>query len=100
MGDSGAQALAGLKNAAALHTLTLNLWHNNVGDSGAEALAGLKNAATLHTLTLNLWYNNVGASGVQALAGLKNARTARYEQENSFVFRAASYATHVEPCFE
>ena len=73
MGDSGAQALAGLKNAAALHTLTLNLWHNNVGDSGAEALAGLKNVAALHTLTLNLAHNDVGDSGVQALVGLKNA---------------------------
>ena len=51
---SGAQALAGLKDATALHTVTLNLGHNLVGDSGAQALAELKDAAALHTLTLNL----------------------------------------------
>ena len=35
-------------------TLTLNLSRNGVGDNGVQALAELKNAAALHTLTLNL----------------------------------------------
>ena len=74
LGDSRAQALARLKDAPALHTLTLSLWFNCVGDSGAHALAGLKEAPAVHTLTLVLGANNIGASGVQALAGLKEAR--------------------------
>ena len=73
IGDSAAQALAGLKDVAALHTLTVDLRRNDVGDSGAQAFAGLKHAAALHTLSLYLGGNWGGASGAQALAGLKDA---------------------------
>ena len=50
MGDSGAHALAALKEAPSLHTLTLYLGGNSVGASGAQALAALKEAPSLHTL--------------------------------------------------
>ena len=73
VGDNGAQALAGLKEAPALHTLDLNLEDNNVGDNGAQALAGLKIAPALHTLDFHLGHNHVGDNGAQALAGLKSA---------------------------
>ena len=55
MRDSGAQALAALKEAPSLHTLTLNLQNNSVGDSGAQALAALKESPLLHTLTLTTY---------------------------------------------
>ena len=70
-GRNGAQALAGLKEAPALHALRLYLSVNNVGDNGAEALAGLKEAPVLHTLYLDLVGNKVGASGAQAFQGLQ-----------------------------
>ena len=54
VGESGAQALAALKDAPSLHTLSLDLRGNNVGGSGAQALAALKDAPSLHTLSLNL----------------------------------------------
>ena len=43
--------------------------------SGAQALAALREAPLLHTLTLALWCNSLGASGAQALAALKEAHT-------------------------
>ena len=73
VGYTGAQALAGLKDASALHTLTLEFQCTYVGPSGAQALAGLKDATALHTLTLDLGFNNVGNNSAQALAGLKDA---------------------------
>ena len=110
MGASGARALAGLKNAAALHTLTILREHGEqwcASPCGTEECrctahpdleshqrcVGLKNAAALQG-------TNLGTSGVQALAGLKDARLAHCEQKNSFVLRAAGCATHLEPCFE
>ena len=54
MGENGAQALAALKDAPSLHTLSLDLCENSVGESGAQALAALKDAASLHTLSLDL----------------------------------------------
>ena len=77
VGSSGAEALAGLKDAGILHTLTLNLARNNVGDRGVEALADLKNAGALHTLTLDLGGNDMGDRGAEALAELKNAAALR-----------------------
>ena len=74
VGDSGAQALAALKDAASLYTLSLDLCGNSVGDSGAQALAALKDAASLYTLSLDLCGNSVGDIGAQALAALKDAR--------------------------
>ena len=54
MKASGAQALA---DAAALHTLTLNLMANQLDHSGAQALAALKDAAgCTANLNLNLRY--------------------------------------------
>ena len=47
VGDSGAQALAALKDAPSLHTLSLDLRGNSVGDRGAQALAALKDAPSL-----------------------------------------------------
>ena len=73
VGDSGAQALAALKDAPSLHTLCLDLGQNSVGESGAQALVALTDAASLHSLCLNLWWNSVGESGAQALAALKDA---------------------------
>ena len=73
MGESGAQALAALKDAPSLHTLSLDLHGNSVGESGAQALAALKDAPSLHTLSLDLRGNSVGDSGAQALAALKDA---------------------------
>ena len=72
MGATGAQALAGLKNAS-LHTLTLNLFDNAVGDSGAHALAALKDCPRLQILNLDLRANAVGDNGAHALAQLKNS---------------------------
>ena len=63
MGDNGAQALAGLKDAPALHTLHLYLGHNHVGENGAQALAGLKEAPVLHTLHLDLGVHKVFGFG-------------------------------------
>ena len=40
-----------------LHTLYLDLGRNEVGASGAQALAGLKEAPMLHTLLLDLGGN-------------------------------------------
>ena len=37
-----------------LHTLTLDLQYNSGGDSGAQALAALKETPLLHILTINL----------------------------------------------
>ena len=53
-GAIDAQAVAGLKEAPALHTLILDLWGNNLGYSGVQALASLKEAPALHTLTLDV----------------------------------------------
>ena len=75
IGDDGAQALAALKCAPALHTLTLNLRGNTVGDKGVQALAALKEAPCLHTLTVELSDNAVGPSGARALAALKEAQS-------------------------
>ena len=63
IGDSGAQALAALKKAPSLHTLTLEFQHHSIADSGAQALAALKEAPSLHTLTLNLSSFLVGDLG-------------------------------------
>jgi hypothetical protein len=63
--DAGAQALAGLKDAPKLTTLTLHLQGNKIGDIGAQALAGLKDAASLTTLTLLLGENQIGNIGAQ-----------------------------------
>ena len=73
IGDSGAQALAELKEAPALTTLTLDLEGNGIGDAGAQALATLKDAASLSTLKLNLRRNRIRASGAEALAQLPGA---------------------------
>ena len=73
MGGSGAQALAAVKDAPSLHTLSLNLRQNSVGESGARALAALKDAPSLNTLSLDLSGNFMGGSGAQALAALKDA---------------------------
>ena len=54
MGGSGARALAALKDAPSLHTLSLGLGQNSMGESGEQALAVLKDAASLHTLVLTL----------------------------------------------
>ena len=73
IGDSGAQALAELKEAPALTTLTLDLEGNSIGDAGAQALATLKDAASLSALDLNLRRNRIRASGAEALAQLPSA---------------------------
>ena len=73
IGDSGAQALAELKEAPTLTTLTLDLEGNGIGDAGAQALATLKDAASLSTLKLNLRRNRIRASGAEALAQLPGA---------------------------
>ena len=49
--DSGAKALAALKDAPSLHTLSLGLGRNPVGDSGAQALATLKSHLAQITAT-------------------------------------------------
>ena len=54
VGAGGAQALAALKEAPLLHTLTLDLQHSSLGSSGAQTLAALKGAPSLHTLTVNV----------------------------------------------
>ena len=59
MANSGVQAVAALKEAPSLHTLTLHLGSNSIGDGGAQALAALKEAPSLHTLGL-YQYNVVG----------------------------------------
>ena len=69
------QALAGLKEAPALHTLVLDLWGSYMGDSSVQALAGLKEAPVLRTFVLALWGSYMGDSGAQAFAGLKEAPT-------------------------
>ena len=38
-----------------LHTLKLYLSYNKIGDAGAQALASLKEAPLLHTLSLDLF---------------------------------------------
>ena len=73
VGDSGAQALAALKDAASLQTLVLDLELNNVGAPGAQGLVALRQAPALRTLTLDLARNRLGDVGVQALAELKDA---------------------------
>ena len=44
-----------LKDAPMLHTLTLNLACNNMGNSGAQALAGLRDAKVPHLHHLGCW---------------------------------------------
>ena len=73
-GDRGAQALAALKDAPALHALVLDLGFNAVEHGGARALAALKDAPALHVLTLNLLENSVGDAGAQALAAVRHAK--------------------------
>ena len=73
MGDNAVQALGCLKAAAALHTLHMDISHNDVGASGAQALSALKDAPSLHTLHVVLSSNRVGDAGAQALAALKGA---------------------------
>ena len=51
VGDTGAQALATLKDSTTLRTLTIDLSYNQISDAGAEALAMLKELKSLHTLT-------------------------------------------------
>ena len=70
IGHIGAQALAELRS---LHTLILNLAETGMGDEGAQALAQLKNAPSMYTLILRLCKNGIGDSGAQALAELKDA---------------------------
>ena len=52
MGESGAQALAALKDAPSLNTLSLVLSGNSMGDSGAQALAALKDGPSVNTLSV------------------------------------------------
>ena len=59
--------------ASQLHTLHLNLARNGITDTGAEALAGLKEASQLHTLHLNLTENRITEAGLWALTALKYA---------------------------
>ena len=63
MGESGAQALAALKDAASMHSLSLNLHGNSVGESGAQALAALKDAPSL-----GRWKIGLRPGGVTAVA--------------------------------
>ena len=72
-GPGGAQALACLKDARALHTLSLHLMWNNIGANGARSLAALAAAPVLHSLHLSLWHNSLGNAGAEALAGLRAA---------------------------
>ena len=71
--ESGAQALAVLKNLPSLTSLTVDLQRNEIGDAGARALATLHEAPRLQTLILNLQRNEVGFIGAQALGSFKNA---------------------------
>ena len=54
VGDSGAWALAVLREAPLRHPLTFYFWPNSVGGSGGQALAALREAPSLHTLTIHL----------------------------------------------
>ena len=67
------QSLAGLTQAPALRTLTVNLQGSKVGPEGACALAALRAAPALHTLILNLQATQVGDVGARELAALKDA---------------------------
>ena len=73
IGNSGAQALAALKDAPSLKSLTLDLVGTKVGDSGAHALATLRDAPSLRALFLDMQYTPLGNSGLRALAALKDA---------------------------
>ena len=79
MTDDGLQALASLKAAPFLHTLSLHLAsqgdesRTNLTHQGFGALANLKEAPHLHTLSLNLSDCSVGDAGAEAVAGLKEA---------------------------
>ena len=75
--DSGVQAIAALKEAPLLHTLSLNLEANGVGQGRAQVLAALKEAPSLGTLTLDLRDNSLEASDANALASLKEASSLR-----------------------
>ena len=52
MGYSGAQALAALKEAPLLHTLTLNLWNSSVENSGSSPHNDQPEFAWLSNLTI------------------------------------------------
>ena len=80
MTDDGLRALASLKAAPFLHTLSLHLAsqgdesRTNLTHQGFGALASPKEAPHLHTLSLNLSDCSVGDAGAEAVAGgLKEA---------------------------
>ena len=56
---------------SSLHTLSLDLCGNSVGDSGAQALAALKDASltAVYPVPRSLWKFRVEEFGAQALAG-------------------------------
>ena len=70
---AGAQALAALRDAPALHSLCIDLHMNCIGDTGAQALATLRDCPTLHALTLDLRHNGISDSGARALTALSHA---------------------------
>ena len=49
------QALASLREASTLQTLTLNLYSNQVGEEGAKSLALLRESRSLRCLDLGVW---------------------------------------------
>lgn len=50
--DKGTEQLMALRHAPLLRNLALHLGYNDIGEPGAAALAAVKDAALLHTLTL------------------------------------------------
>ena len=74
MNDDSVQALAELKETD-VRSLTLSLPTSKVGDMGAQALAALRAAPRLTTLTLDLCGHELEYSSTQALAALRHAST-------------------------
>ena len=68
MTDAGAQALAALREAPALHSLCLDLSWQAIGYDGALALTSLLEAPSVRVLHLDLRYNRLGAAGALALS--------------------------------
>ena len=62
------QALASLKTAPHLTSLTVDLDGNHLQDAGAHALAGLRHSTSLTELSLNFEQNGVGPSGLRVIA--------------------------------